>query len=471
MVRIQITRFQDIAFFPNLRLGFNLIQLSSKFKTMRIIDVLSYLEAGSRPKGGVTGIFEGAISLGGEQIGANGKVDLSNTPYVPMEFYSTVSKGHIRNNDILVCKDGALTGKTCYVDSPFPQNEVMVNEHVYIMRANTDYFLQKFLFYCVYSDIIQEQIKGLAYNKSGQPGLNQTHLKHIRIPLIPIKIQNKVICEIEKIEKEIEAVKTIIGSPSDVINEVIKKELGFNWESAVAANNKTSFVLKFSGIQKQNKNMRFGYGWNKICRIQKQLYKDLKDIKKLGYYIKETKNGWSPQCNENSKGVGVLGVDAISVTANILFDNLKYTAAKRKNITEFYISKGDFFTSRGNTVDLVALAGVVEEKPRQNTIFPDLFIRIKFDETEICAKYLAFIFNSLIGRLYFKYSAKGKNQTMVKISSTELENFYLPIPCYKRQEFIASEIQNSLDKQEIEKEKIFNKRNEVESIIEAALRG
>ncbi|KJV61312.1 hypothetical protein APHACPA_0316 [Rickettsia amblyommatis str. Ac/Pa] len=42
----------------------------------------------------------------------------------------------MKNNDILMCKDGALTGKVCFVDDKIlPQIEVMVNEHVYIFRG------------------------------------------------------------------------------------------------------------------------------------------------------------------------------------------------------------------------------------------------------------------------------------------------------------------------------------------------
>ncbi len=43
----------------------------------------------------------------------------------------------MKNNDILMCKDGELTGKVCFVDDKIlPQIEVMVNEHVYILEGN-----------------------------------------------------------------------------------------------------------------------------------------------------------------------------------------------------------------------------------------------------------------------------------------------------------------------------------------------
>lgn len=72
--------------------------------------------------------------------------------------------------------------------------------------------------------------------------------------------------------------------------------------------------------------------------------------------------------------------------------------------------------------------------------------RIDVNENDILKEYLAYLFNSIIGRFYFKYSAKGKNQTMVKISSDELNNFFLPIPPLKFQQKIVVEIKAELDK-------------------------
>ena len=97
----------------------------------------------------------------------------------------------------------------------------------------------------------------------------------------------------------------------------------------------------------------------------------------------------------------------------------------RSNIESYFAQDNDLFVSRGNTVDLVALASVIENLPdEKDIIFPDLFIRLDVDEEKINKKYLVYLFNSIIGRYYFKYSAKGKNQTMVKISSDEINGFF-----------------------------------------------
>jgi type I restriction enzyme S subunit len=102
-------------------------------------------------------------------------------------------------------------------------------------------------------------------------------------------------------------------------------------------------------------------------------------------------------------------------------------------------------------------------------VFPDLFIRIELDSNNLDKEYLAHLFNSIIGRFYFKYATKGKNQTMVKVSSDEINNFYLPVPPLKLQRKIVDEIKTELDKQESIKKEIESERNKIEAIIEKAI--
>ena len=147
------------------------------------------------------------------------------------------------------------------------------------------------------------------------------------------------------------------------------------------------------------------------------------------------------------------------------FDNIKYTDETRANIESFYVKKGDFFVSRGNTTDLVAMASIIFEDLEKNYIFPDLMIRLEFDKNRINSEYLAFVFNSIIGRLYFKYVSKGKNQTMVKISSDELHNFLLPIPSYEEQCELVMSIRKEINHQKEIDLKIELLRRQIDHII------
>ena len=138
MQTIKTVPLSKFAKFSNIRLGAYYELPALVFGYQPLIGFIESLEAGSRPSGGINESDEGqAISLGGEQIGTDGSLNINKIPYVPMDYYENATKGKIYDGDILLCKDGALTGKTCQVDLRLlPHDKVMANEHIYVVRAN-----------------------------------------------------------------------------------------------------------------------------------------------------------------------------------------------------------------------------------------------------------------------------------------------------------------------------------------------
>jgi type I restriction enzyme S subunit len=457
----------------SLRLWIPFVLPKSKYKYDKLINFISFCESGSRPKGGIKNEDEGeAISLGAEQIGSDGSLNLSKIPYVSFDFYNNAKKGKVKDVDILICKDGALTGKTCLVDfSEFSSKEVMVNEHVYILRGNEG-INQKFLFYLTTTDVFQSQIKDLAYKKKAQPGLNTDHFSLIKIPSIPRTKQDEIIDQIKPFEKEIKKTKNLIRQPQEITDKIFSKEFDFNLEDVASVERVRFFSINIAQtLTLRNAKLRSSVRWAKIVPIQKVLYKNNQYIEKLGKYIISTKNGWSPNCRESDSDYYVFGVNSISKDGYIKFDDLKYSNDNKTNISEYFAQEDGLFVSRGNTVDLVALASVVKNLPRdKDYIFPDLFIRLEIDPDQLDKEYLAHLFNSSVGRLYFKYASKGKNQTMVKISSDELNNFYLPVPPLELQRKIVRDIKKELRKQNELKKKIEKERNKIDEIIEKTIK-
>ena len=102
--------------------------------------VLSVLEVGGRPKGGVGGITSGIPSIGAESIVGVGQFDFAKTKYVPVEFFEGMKKGHIQSHDVLLYKDGGRPGEyephVSMFGDGFPFEKCSINEHVYRIRTN-----------------------------------------------------------------------------------------------------------------------------------------------------------------------------------------------------------------------------------------------------------------------------------------------------------------------------------------------
>lgn len=227
------------------------INISSKYKLEKLENLVTTIESGSRPTGGVSNITEGILSLGGEHIGNNGELFLDKLKYVPISFYNNADKGKIQHNDILVCKDGALTGKVCTIPNSFEFEHAMVNEHVFILRANEDKILQKYLFTFLFSDIGQSVLKSKITGQA-QGGLNSTNLKDIRIPLMPIDIQIQLVNEVENIENKIKVANEKISEYEEKIKSIASGIKNYSTKFSNIATLEYGKALKKSSRRKGN---------------------------------------------------------------------------------------------------------------------------------------------------------------------------------------------------------------------------
>jgi hypothetical protein len=139
--------------------------------------------SGKRPAGGTNRIDDGIISIGGGNIGTNGEINLKKIDFIPEKYFEDkVNKNSIiKKGDILLCKDGARTGKVCYI-STSDDKKMVVNEHVFVLRVNSE-IDSKYLFYYLYSNFGQASLEPLK-TKGGQGGINGTKLKMCQVPMI-----------------------------------------------------------------------------------------------------------------------------------------------------------------------------------------------------------------------------------------------------------------------------------------------
>ena len=141
-------------------------------------DIIETIESGSRPKGGSE--TSGVPSIGAEKIERFGHYEYSGEKFINRDYFHKMKRGHVKNGDVLLYKDGAYTGKTSMVLDGFPYRECAVNEHVFILRTVTSKY--QFFLYCLmsYPDI-RKMVYTLASAKAAQPGLNQTELLGVNI--------------------------------------------------------------------------------------------------------------------------------------------------------------------------------------------------------------------------------------------------------------------------------------------------
>lgn len=214
--------FSRIDFDKNLNLTPKLyINITNQLPFVRLGDEIDTIETGKRPKGGVGNLTSGAWSLGGEHIHpTTGRVDLSTPKYVPLDFYHGSTRGILKENDILICKDGALTGKIALLREELKNEHAMVNEHVYILRCESElkqYYIFNFLFSDNGQKLLKQNITG-----SAQRGLNSTNLKEIKIPLPQPEKQQQIVDECNAVDQETDTAHQTITTANQEIEEKVQ---------------------------------------------------------------------------------------------------------------------------------------------------------------------------------------------------------------------------------------------------------
>jgi type I restriction enzyme M protein len=159
------------------------------------------LESGSRQKGGA--VDKGIYSIGGQQISGDNVIRFEKMKYITEKHFSGMKKGILFQDDVLMVKDGATTGKMGFWNYNY---KAAVNEHVFIFRAN-DKILPKYLYNVLWSNIFQQELK--QYIKGIIGGIS-LEIKKIKIPLPPLEIQKQIVEELDSYQKVIDGAKQVV---------------------------------------------------------------------------------------------------------------------------------------------------------------------------------------------------------------------------------------------------------------------
>ena len=387
------------------------------------------------------------------------------------KYFKKIENGDIIKvckNDILIAKVRPYLRKALFIDET---NESYFYTSAFIhIRAKSH---PKILFYALKS-VFNHTLNSVSRQGKGYPTLSERDLLMLKFrkrDIDSLFTHHKIITQrIRLIVPQINKLKRSIRSDEEIINSVIINRFNIDTEKLSIIDNTHFFTTPFEKLSSNNYDIRDSVRYNKLQAIQKEILSNIDNYDILDAYLLEvkTRNGWSPENNELEGESKILGIDALHYNGILTTDNTKFTNETRDDVDKFIVNDGDFFISRGNTVNLVALASIAQNI-EEDLIFPDIMIKLFVDDSKINKMYLAYIFNSIIGRLYFKYSSRGKQQTMVKVSSDTIKKFVIPKLSLSEQEIIVNEIKEEADKQIILKKQIAELRKEIDEIIECAI--
>ncbi|SFD15806.1 N-6 DNA methylase [Streptomyces aidingensis] len=140
---------------------------------------------------------------------------------------------------------------------------------------------------------------------------------------------------------------------------------------------------------------------------------------------KDPKNGYSPVESPSWQGMLALGLGCLTPHG--------FVPRQLKNVPDsptarrFLLSDGDLLLSRANTRELVGLAGIYRDVGSP-CIYPDLMMRLSPDTRRCLPEFLELVLRSPSVRMAIQQSARGTNESMVKLNGTDVKRVLVPLP-------------------------------------------
>ncbi|HOK25420.1 MAG TPA: N-6 DNA methylase [Bacteroidales bacterium] len=350
-----------------------------KWPMVRLMKVCE-IESGSRQKGGA--VSEGVYSIGGEQIAEDSSIRFDKMKYITREHFSEMRRGILRENDVLMVKDGATTGKIGFWKYSY---EAAVNEHVYIFRAN-EYIESYFLFRILQSEKFQDLLKPY---KKGIIGGVSLEIQNIQIPLPPLEVQREIVAEIEGYQKLIDGCRQVVDS----------------WKPQIDIDPKWPMV-------------KLG----EVCELIRGITFSKKDQVEI----------------ENDNTVRIATTKAAQENG-IVEKDLYYVNKKLVTDEEKLLRDKDILISTANSLNLLGRTTFVRNI-NYKCSFGAFMTLIRITNDKVLPEYIYYQLNSSKSKEYFLKVA-NTTTNISNLSHTDLKNLQIPLPPLEVQQKIVAKIE------------------------------
>ncbi len=386
---------------------------------------------------------------------------------LPEEYADDYSKYCIQNKDILI----GLTGdgkffKTCYVVNL--ETPILLNQRVGIIRVkqNVKNISAKFISLLFNSDKVQNQIRIVAMGKT-QKNVSPFDILNVKIPKLLLEEQNELLQKIQPIETEITDLKNSKLKPLDIINKVFGEEFGFDWEEFERFKKQKTYSSSINEFA-NNIDCRMGLKFHNLAGKYLHSFLVSKTTKKVKDFIAEPivlGKSISPSDYDEDGEYFYIAMSNIKTYDFDPLDCKKVTEEYSKSNLKKTVQKGDILLARSGegTIGKVALI----EDEDLNAIFSDFTQRIRLTNYNTLFAYY-FFRSEFFQYLVFTHKKGLGNNT--NIFPSQIQEFPFPDWNDYKQTEIAEKIKTQIDAQNIIDSQIEQKQQEINGIIENAIK-
>lgn len=405
---------------------------------------------------------------------ADGEFKENNLIFISDDKAEELEKYRIQENDIVIAISSNC-GYSFYYDGKDKRN-LTLSHYLARFRIDQLFINPIFLNYYINSRIMKQYFRSVETGKTLK-NLSKYYIKQLPV-LIPDKhTQDKIVLQVEPIEKKIKDLKSKIAPQQVIINKVLSREFGFD---------KNLFNEFGKGMTAgtqiaQNKSLRvFETNFDKLSRSailrsstryhnppthKLMTFLDSIDTVKVKDVIETYEKGLQPKYNTDGE-IPVIkianlknGFIDFSETENITqedYDKLEDKKKLKQNdiiiccTGKISLGKIDYFSYENE-----AITSVDNYILRLNKKYNPLFF--------------TYFFRCILGYFQIERDYTGATN-QIHLYWDQISNFQIPNTSLESQQKIVDEIKSELNKQEEIKKKIESERNKIDEIIENAIR-
>ncbi len=271
--------------------------------------------------------------------------------------------------------------------------------HIFRVRTSPSEFDPRFLAAFIGSPHGKSYFQAAAKQTTNLASINQSQLKELRVPWLPLPEQQRIVTRIEELAARIERAR---GLRREAAQEV------------EAAQRVAAAAWLGDAVDES---------WPDLARV-----------------VEYIENGWSPQCLPERAAPGewgVLKVGAVSTGRFVAEENKKLPAdlAPRPQLE---VRHGDFLMGRANVAALTGACAIAVDPPSRLLLCDKIF-RFHFKaDAQVDSRYLDYALKSKPLRSQIEAGATGTSSSMKNISKDKVLRLRLPLPSLTEQQEIAT---------------------------------
>lgn len=294
----------------------------------------------------------------------------------------------------------------------------------YVIFGTKEGLLNEYIYLVLSSDWFNPHLRA-ATSGSVRQNLTFDLLSELKVPIPPLKIQEKIVALWRKAQKEAQELSKKADEKKKAIDVVMSKELGIAHQN----NTKRSgvFCIDFANLERWD----VAYNAKELLTSKGAKYEWIK----LKKFCQNAQYGYTGSAVEKDTGTKFLRITDLDYSGNYQEENLPFVEILSDEKQKYLLNEKDFVVARTGAT---AGKSAIVKKHSRDVVFASYLIRFRFTK-DIDLTFLEQYLNQGPGKRIVSEIVYSSGQP--NINANEIQEIKIPLPPLPKQKEIAKKVE------------------------------